>query len=140
MSIKAFMQPPIEAETKEVIISARFADEKGKPQPFVIRAISQETNEGLRKKAVRPVKKNGVVVGEDIDTAKYGKLLVLACTVEPDFKDKELCDYYKTLDPSDVPSRMLSAGEYAKLVKEINELNGFISSDDGEALEEEAKN
>jgi len=140
MSIKAFMQPPVEAETKEVIISARFADEKGKPQPFVIRAISQETNEALHKQASRPIKKNGVVVGEDLDTTKYGRLLVLACTVEPDFKNKEICDYYKTMDPAEVPSRMLSAGEYAKLVKEINELNGFVSQDNSEALEEEAKN
>lgn len=140
MSIKAFMQPPVEAETKEVIISRRFVNEKGEPQPFVIRAISQETNEGLRKQASHPIKRNGVIVGEDIDTTKYGRLLVLACTVEPDFRDKELCDYYKTLDPAEVPSRMLGAGEYAKLVKEINKLNGFISQDNSDALEEEAKN
>jgi hypothetical protein len=44
------------------------------------------------------------------------------------------------MDPAEVPSRMLSAGEYAKLVKEINELNGFVSQDNSEALEEEAKN
>lgn len=138
MSIKAFMQPPIEAETKKVIISERFADEKGKPLPFVIRAISQETNEGLRKQASKPIRKNGVTVGEDLDSIKYGRLLVLSCTVEPDFKDKELCDYYKTMDPAEIPSRMLGAGEYAKLVKEINKLNGFVMDD--EALEEEAKN
>ena len=140
MSIKAFMQPPVEAETKEVIISKRFVDENGEPQPFKIRVISQETNESLRKQACKPVKKNGVVIGEDVDSIKYGRLLMLACTVEPNFKDKELCEYYKTLDPAEVPSRMLGAGEYAKLVKEINELNGFISPDVSDALEEEAKN
>ena len=139
MSIKAFMQPPVEAETKKVIISARFTGENGEPQPFVIRVISQETNEGLRKQSAKPVKKNGVVVGEDFDAIKYGKLLVMACTVEPNFKDKELCDYYKTLDPMDVPGRMLTAGEYNKLVREINDLNGFSGSSNDE-LEEEAKN
>ena len=133
------MQPPVEAETKKVIISARFTDENGEPQPFIIRVISQETNEGLRRQAVKPVKKNGVVVGEDFDAAKFGKLLVMACTVEPNLKDTELCEYYKTLDPLDVASRMLTAGEYNKLVREINNLNGFTANSVDE-LEEEAKN
>lgn len=141
MSIKAFMQPPVEAETKKVIISARFTDENGEPQPFVIRVISQETNESLRRQAGKPIKKNGVVIGEDFDPIKYGRLLINACTVSPNFKDRELCEYYKTLDPLDVPGRMLTAGEYAKLVREINDLNGFtVKDEDMDELEEEAKN
>ena len=137
-SLKAFMCPPVTDETKDVIIGKRFVNEKGEPQPFTIRVISQEINESLRKQCAHPIKKNGTVIGEDFDSIKFGKLLINACTVTPDFKNAELCDYYKTKDPLEVPSRMLTAGEYAKLVKEINALNGF--AEDVEDLEEEAKN
>ena len=47
----------------------------------------------------------------------------------------------KTADPLDVPGRMLSSGEYGKLVREINNFNGFISTDNElNEVEEEAKN
>jgi Fe-S-cluster formation regulator IscX/YfhJ len=41
------------------------------------------------------------------------------------------------MDPLDVPSRMLTAGEFTKLTQEIMDLNDF---DDVESLEDEAKN
>lgn len=137
-SLKAFMQPPVMDETLDVIVSKRFVNEKGEPEPFKIRIISQEVNEGIRRQCVKPVKKNGTVVGEEFDSVKFGKLLVLTCTTYPNFKDTELCDYYKTKDPLDVPSRMLTVGEYSRLVKAINDFNGF--NEDIEELEEEAKN
>lgn len=136
-NIKAFMQPPVMDETKEVIVSDRFKDEKGNVVPFEIRAISQEINEGLYKQASKPTKKNGIVVGRELDNNRYTSLLLLTCTVSPNFKDTELCNYYKTNDPAEVPGRMLSSGEYRKLTSEIMELNGF---GDEETLEEEAKN
>jgi hypothetical protein len=136
-NLKAFMLPSVEDEQKEVVISDRFKDGEN-VVPFKIKVISQETNEGLRKKASHPIRKNNTVVGMDFDTDLYGKLLLQACVVYPNFKDAELCDYYKTKDPLDVPGRMLTAGEYNKLIKEINILNGF--TDDPSVLEDEAKN
>jgi hypothetical protein len=136
-NLKAFMLPPVEEEQKEIIISDRFK-EGDKVIPFKIKVISQETNEGLRKKASRPIRRNNTVVGMDFDTDLYGKLLLQACVVYPNFKDAELCDFYKTKDPLEVPGRMLTAGEYNKLIKEINILNGF--TDDPNVLEDEAKN
>lgn len=130
--LKAFMLPSAEDTTKEVKVSSRFTE------PFVIRVVSQETNEGLRKRASHPIRKNGTTIGEDFDTDLYGKLLLQACVVSPNFRATELCDYYKTKDPLEVPGRMLTAGEYRKLIKEINNLNGF--TDDPEVLEDEAKN
>lgn len=124
-------------ETKEVVISKRAKREDGSPVPFVLRAIDQETNDKLIRRSQRRVKMNGQLVTE-LDSEKYGKLLVQACVVEPDFKNTELCEYYKTVDPLDVPSRMLSSGEYAKLMQEINCLNGFDDIDG--VLGETAKN
>lgn len=138
MSIQAFLTPNTEI-TKKVIISDRFKDADGKAVPFVIRSLSQEENEQLRKASTRPVMKNGVAISEKLDSARFGKELMLACVVEPNFRAKELCDYYKTMDPLEVPGKMLKAGEYNKLASAIGELNGFTDSE-YEILEEEAKN
>lgn len=138
--IKAFLLPPVMDETKEVVITKRAVDENGKPIPFVIRVIDQETNDRLLKRAMKKTRANGRIV-QELDTDKYGKLLVDACVVTPNFKDAELCAYYKTTDPLDVPGRMLTMGEYDLLVKEIRNLNEMIGDDDSlETLEEEAKN
>ena len=138
--IRAFLLPPVMDETKEVVITKRAVDENGKPIPFVIRVIDQETNDRLLKRAMKKTRANGRIV-QELDTDKYGKLLVDACVVTPNFKDAELCAYYKTTDPLDVPGRMLTMGEYDLLVKEIRNLNEMIGDDDSlEELEEEAKN
>lgn len=138
--IKAFLQPPVMNEEKEVVISKRFRGEDGKPVPFVIRVIDQEINGKLLKQAMRKTKLNGQIV-QELDSDKYGKLLVQACVVSPDFRDAEVCAYYKTADPLDVPGRMMTVGEYNRLVKAIKELNELITSDEElAALEEEVKN
>lgn len=134
--IKAFLLPPVMEETKEAVITKRAKGPDGKPVPFVLRAIDQEANDKLIRRAQRTNKVNGQTVRE-LDTEKYGKLLISACVIEPNFKDAELCAYYKTVDPLDVPGKMLSSGEYAKLMQEINSLNGF---EDIDGLEETAKN
>ena len=138
--IKAFLQPPVMNETMEVVISKRFKGADGNPVPFVLRVIDQETNNKLIRQATKKVKANGQIM-QELDNEKYGKLLVQTCVVEPNFKDAELCSYYQTMDPLDVPGRMLTVGEYNRLVYAIKELNELITSEDElAALEEEAKN
>jgi len=132
--IKAFLLPPVMEETREVVITKRAKDEKGNPIPFVLRAIDQDTNDRLVNQAQKRTKVNGRIVSE-LDTDRYGKLLIASCVVRPNFKDTEMCAYYKTVDPLEVPGRMLSSGEYAKLMQEISDLNGFE-----ENVEEMAKN
>ena len=108
-NIAAFLQPPVMGEEKKVWISRRFKGEDGKPLPFVIRVIDQETNAKLLKQATRKNRVNGQMV-QEMDADRYGKLLVDACVVEPNFRDSEVCAYYKTTDPLEVPGRMLTAG------------------------------
>ena len=139
-NIKAFLQPPVMEDTKKIVISDRFKDEKGEPVPFIIRAISQEVNDRITRQSTKRTKKQNMVIRE-LDYEKYMKLLIQACVVEPNFKDSELCAYYKTMDPLDVPGRMLSVGEYTRLAQEIREINGLLMSDEElEEVEEEAKN
>ena len=140
INIKAFLQPPVMNETKEVVISKRFKREDGTPEPFVIRAIDQETNDKLTKKATIRDRVNGRTV-EKLDNIKYSRELIAACVVSPDFSLKEICDYYKTNNPLEVPGRMLSAGEYGRLVKKIMKLNDIPANDEDIAkLEDEIKN
>ena len=136
-NLQAFMTPTT-AETREVIVSDRFKDKDGKVVPFVIKSLSQAENEEIRKRASVPVTKSGVVIGDKLDSEKYGRELVLASVTSPNFRDSELCKFYATMDPLEVPSKMLRVGEYTRLVRAINELNGL--NDDLDVLEEEAKN
>lgn len=136
-NLQAFMAPNTE-ETREVIISDRFKDKDGKVVPFVIKSLSQAENEEIKKRTSIPVVKSGVVIGDKLDSEKYGRELVLASVKTPNFRDSELCKFYATMDPLEVPGKMLRVGEYSKLVKAINDLNGL--NDNLEVLEEEAKN
>lgn len=135
--LKGFLQPSPTLQTREVIVSDRFKGEDGKPLPFKIRVIDQEENDRLIQAATKTRQhKNGQITKEFINTA-YSRRLVLACVVSPDLRDAELCEYYKCIDPLDVPGKMLSSGEYGILVDAINDLNGF---NDNDKIEDEAKN
>ena len=135
-TLYAFLHPePIE-KTKDVIISTRFKDENGKVIPFTIKNITQEENTALNKKCKRVDTIKGVRM-ESFDNIKYTNLLVVACTANPDFREADICEAYHTMDPLDVPSRMLTAGEFTKLTQEIMDLNDF---DDVDSLEDDAKN
>ena len=57
--IKAFLLPPVMEETKEAVITKRAKGPDGKPVPFVLRAIDQETNDRLIRRAQRTSKVNG---------------------------------------------------------------------------------
>ena len=114
--LKAFLQPSVAGTTLAVIVSDRFKDEEGKPQPFVIQAISQEENEALAEQCRKDRIIDGIPMKMLDDTA-YSKHLMLACVKEPDLKDSEL----------DVLSKMLSIGEYQILTKEVMQINGLKS-------------
>ena len=131
--LSVFLHPVSTKEEKEVIISNRFQDENGESVPFRIRALTQEENDAITKKATRRIKENGQSV-EWFDSVDFCHRLVVAATVYPDFSSKELCEGYGVMDPLLVPGKMLFSGEYSKLLQAIKELSGF------EDLEEEAKN
>ena len=136
--LSAFLHPVQTAVEKEVLISTRFRDENGEPVPFRIRAITQEQNDALTAKC-RRVQTVGGRRQEYLDTAQLNRELVVAATVEPDFTSTEVCGAYGTKIPTQVPGRMLLAGEYDALLKAILELSGFDTGT-AAAEEEEAKN
>ncbi|WP_313583353.1 phage tail assembly chaperone [Lacrimispora sp.] len=135
-ALKAFLQPPVAGVTREVVLSDRFKDDKGNPVPFVIKAITQKENEKLARMSRKTSGVKGAST-EKLDNFLYTKRLILACVQEPDFSNRELCEFYGTEDPLEVPSQMLSIGEYNRLSEAILELNGMEGPE--EKLEE-AKN
>ena len=132
--LSTFLHPVAVSEEKEIVISKRFQDEKGNPVPFKIRALTQEENDTITKQATRRAKVNGQMV-EQLDSTDFSRRMVVAATVEPDFRAKELCDAYGVLDPLQIPGKMLYAGEFQRLGDAIAELSGI-----GDDLEEEVKN
>lgn len=132
--LNAFLHPVQGDETREIIISNRFLGEDGKPVPFKIRALSQEENAQISKRSMRLVK-GGKHGEKELDNIEYSSRLIAAATVEPDFSSEALCKAYGTMDPLEVPGKMLLAGEYKRLMDAVMDLSGF-----GDDLEEDAKN
>ena len=117
-------------ETKEVIISNRFKDQNGDLIPFKIKTISEEEN--------RRIKEKSNVIGsdqfkrktKDLDSSLYQANLIVACTIEPNFKSSDLQARHK-FDGNSVGlvRFLLRAGEFNKLVEAILEFNGFLDND-----------
>ena len=132
--LHAFLHPVQGDDTVEIVISKRFLGEDGKPVPFRIRALTQEENDELTKKSMH-LAKGGRRGEKELDRIGYNRRILVAATVSADFSNEELCTAYGTMDPLEVPGRMLLAGEYDRLSREILALSGF-----DEDLEEQAKN
>ena len=90
--LSVFLHPVSTQEEKEVIISNRFQDENGESVPFRTRALTQEENDAITKKATRRIKENGQSV-EWFDSVDFCHRLVVAATVYPDFSSKELSGF-----------------------------------------------
>lgn len=135
-SLSAFLNPIIPDE-QEVIISKRFV-ENGEVVPFKIRPLTQEENNALIKQCT-VTKKTAKGLERKLDADKYSAALVVAATVEPDFRNADLCTAFGTMDPLQVPSKMLLAGEYQKLADAILLLSGIGDEAEAEA-EAEVKN
>lgn len=130
--LDAFLHPVQVEDTREVIISRRFLDKDGQPVPFVIRTITGEENDALRASCTKRRREKGMVV-DDFNGELYARKLLAACVAEPDFSDAELCRAYGTVDPLEVPGKMLLAGEYNALSRAISEFNGFSADSEDEA-------
>ena len=134
-TLSAFLKPVKTTIEKEVVISDRFVGDDGKPVPFKVRAISQEENDALVRAATKTRNEGGQRV-ERLDSVEYAQRLIVAATVSPDFRAKDICEAYGVVSPLMVPGKMLLSGEYNRLMKAITELSEF----DEAAQDEVVKN
>ena len=93
-------------EDKEVVISSRFLYE-GKPAVWRIRALREGEFQNR-------------VCYENKDAA-----LCVAAVAEPNLQDPDLWKSYKAKQAEEALLKMLTPGEYLKLLDAVKELNGF---------------
>lgn len=134
-TLSAFLKPVKTTIEKEVVISDRFVGDDGKPVPFKVRAISQEENDALVRAATKTRNEGGQRM-ERLDSVEYAQRLIVAATVSPDFRAKDICEAYGVVSPLMVPGKMLLSGEYNRLMKAITELSEFNET----AQDKELKN
>ena len=113
MDLQAFLRENVGGpEDREVRVSGRFAE------PFVVRGITEEENAGLRAGC----RKNGGLDGVDAD--RYLARLAAACVVSPDLENAALQRSWGVMGAEALLKRMLSPGEFAKLLEAEQLKNG----------------
>lgn len=105
--------------------SDRFLDEEGKPAKFKIRAISGKLDAQLRAQSQLKDRKTGTMT---FDSNKYMTLLVTTCVSEPDLRNAELQDSYEVKNEVDLLEVMFTAGEYQRLIDQVQRINGFYET------------
>lgn len=133
--LEYFLNPTKDVEIRELVVSDRFKDEKGKPAKIKLKSITQAENDALiRKNTFREKNRNGGMT-ETFNKESYTASLMLACIVEPNFKSEEFCKAMGTADPIDALRKLFLPGEYTKITEALLELMGLDSN-----IGEQAKN
>lgn len=109
------------------------------PYPFVIKTITEAENKLIRK-SCQTAEFNKKTHQKEVvtDSQLYVSKLVVACTVDPCFKDAELQAAYGVVGAEALVEKLLTPGQYAALAQAVNDLNSFDT--DMQGLVDEAKN
>lgn len=122
MDLNAFLkQNVLPPAREELALSARFSDKSGEPALFLLEGISEEENAALRLSCCR--KERGSIVH---DRERYLKKLAAACVRVPDLKDAALQASWGVLGEEELLSKMLTAGEFARLLEAAERVCGFV--------------
>lgn len=143
-------------EQKEEIVKApapdSFKDENGKPIEMEIRLLSTEKirkiNEKYRDRKIafdksdRPYINNGEVVFQsESDTGRALRHIIAEALVYPDLKDKEIMDFYKCYDITEMPMLVFSKqGEYDYVFRTVMTALGIIEKSENDNELDTAKN
>lgn len=139
--LEAFFAQNVEqVEEVERVVSTRFKDENGNPIKWKFKAITSERDAELRKECTKRVQvpgKKGVYTSE-VDIERYSEKMAVETVVYPDLFNAKLQDSYGVKGAEALLRKMLLPGEFAELIKIVQEVNGYDTSMDD--LVEEAKN
>ena len=118
--------------TAEVAVS-------GFPVPFTIKSITEGENKAIRKSCQKiTFDKKTHQKTTETDQDLYNNRLVIACCVDPNFKDAELQAHHGVRGAESLIDVLLKPGQFLDLLMAIQDINGF--SDDINEQKEEAKN
>lgn len=126
-NLNAFLkQNAVTAEEEKVIVSERFL-ENGKPIEWVVKPITSQQDELLRKECTKRVPINGKrgQYTQETDYNKYLGKMATICTVFPNLNDKDLQDSYEVMGAEDLLKTMLLPGEYAAYLERVQGICGF---------------
>ncbi|MEX0380468.1 hypothetical protein AB3K25_06410 [Leuconostoc sp. MS02] len=126
-SVSAFMlqDTSVLEETKEIKFP-QFGE------AFVIRSLTADEFDNITKRSTRRTKQNGAMVKE-VDQNKLVDTLVSEAVVTPDLNNAGLQEHYGTIgNAAGTARKMLKAGQWGDLIKEVQDLSGF----DQEPLDE----
>lgn len=133
-----FAENKVQSEDVEYVASDKFINKAtGKPVPWKLRKIDELLNKKLKESSQKKVT-SGNRARFTIDNETYLCKLMIATVVFPDLNNKELQDKWNVMDAESLLRKMLSAGEYANLMIEVQKVNDFDI--DFSELVEEAKN
>ena len=129
-----------------------FKDDDGNVIDLEIRVLSnkeiQDINNKYRRRSIATDKKGNPLVanGEVIwktekDNARATRHIIVEALQYPDLKDKELMDFYKCVDVTEMPTLVFSkADEYAHVSRAVLTALGIIDEPEDSTLVEDAKN
>lgn len=136
-----FLKQNVEQEENtKYAASKRIKGADGKPIEWEIKAITPAEDDEIRKACTKRIPVVGGRKGEftkDVDTAKYMAAVITKCVVYPNLNDMELQNSYGVMGAEALIKTMLKPGEYVDLGTKVQEVNGYIATED---LVEEAKN
>lgn len=109
------------------------------PVPFTIKSITEGENKALRKSCQKTTfDKKTHQKQTETDQDLYNNRLVVACSVDPNFKDADLQAKYGVIGAEALIDVLLKPGQFIDLLLAVQEVNGF--SDDVNDMRDEAKN
>lgn len=129
-----------------------FKDENGEVINLEIKVLSQaeiqKINDNYRKRSIALDKRgNPLTYGGEVlwktekNAAKANRHIIVEALQYPNLKDKELMDYYKCVDVTEMPLLVFSRpDEYAQVTRTVMKALGLIDSETDSEVVDEAKN
>lgn len=127
-----------QVENVRFAASERFLDAEGVPVSWELRCVSSTEDEEIRRGATCRVAGRRGQAASETDVALYLARLAAKCTVYPDLNDGALQDSYGVMGAESLLRAMLTPGEYAEYLRQVQKICGFDVPFD--KLVDEAKN
>ena len=118
--------------------SGRFTGEDGAALQWELRCVSSTEDEEIRRACVRRSAGGRGQSVSETDVSLYLGRLAARCTVFPDLNDRVLQDSYSVMGADTLLRAMLTPGEYAEYLRQVQRICGFDLP--FEQLVDEAKN
>ncbi len=150
--LKYFMQDFSEEEIIKVPAPDRFKDDEGNPIEFEVKQLTQAEIQRIFKlyrqkhvatdKRGNPIVTNGEVAWKvDKDNDRAMRHIIVEALVYPNLKDKELMDFYKCVDVTEMPLKVFpKPDEYSTVTTAILRAIGIVSDFENDEDIEAAKN